>query len=296
MSSPLIVIAGPTASGKSALAMQIAKKYNGELICADSRTVYSGMDIGTAKPTKLDQREVRHHLLDVVDPDQYFTAAQFKVLADQAVADITARGKLPIIVGGTGLYVDSVIFNYQFGDASDPRRREQLQNKTVEELQQICLDNGYALPENTKNKRHLVRAIELGGLKERKLKLRPNTLVVAITTDRDVLRGRIIERAHQMVAQGVLDEVERLGNTYGWDSEAMTGNIYRILRPVVSGDTTLEEALELSIASDMQLAKRQVTWLKRNPYIIWGDAAQLTAVIEHFVQQNKLNESIPEPL
>lgn len=294
MNSPLVVIAGPTASGKSALAMEIAKQYDGELICADSRTVYKGMDIGTAKPTAEDQKQIRHHLLDVVEPNQTYTAAQFKEQAQKAIDDITSRGKLPIMVGGTGLYVDAVIFDYQFGNAANPRRRQKLQEMTVEQLQQLCLEKGYALPLNVKNKRHLVRAVELGGLMSQKKKLRPNTLVVAITTDRGILRGRVKNRAQQMAEEGVLDEVKQLGRKYGWESEAMTGNIYRILHPVVTGDMPLDEALELFITSDMQLAKRQITWLKRNPYVVWGDANQLKTAIEHFVQQNKLNESIPD--
>lgn len=294
MASPLIVIAGPTASGKSALAMQIAKQYDGELICADSRTVYKGMDIGTAKPTAQDQKEVPHHLLDVVAPNQVFTAVQFKELAVKAIGDIASRGKLPIIVGGTGLYVDSVIFDYQFGDAADPKRREELQSMTVEQLQQLCLEKGYTLPLNIKNKRHLVRAVEMGGLLSQKKKLRPNTLVVAITTNRDILRVRVAKRAEQLVAEGVLEEVGRLGDRYGWGGEAMTGNIYRSMRPVIEGELPLQEALEQFITSDMQLAKRQVTWLRRNPYVVWGDESQLKAAIEHFVQQNKLDESIPD--
>lgn len=295
MSSPLIVITGPTASGKSALAMEAAKLHNGELICADSRTVYMGMDIGTAKPSAADQAAVKHHLLDMVQPDQPFTAAQFKRLALEAIDDISSRGKLPIIVGGTGLYVDSVIFDYQFGDPADPRRREELQSKTIEELQQICLENGYTLPENIKNRRHLVRAIEVGGVKTQKLKLRPNTLVVAITTERDILHSRIAKRVHQMVQDGVVEEARRLGIRFGWECEALTGDIYRVMRGVIEGDLSLEEGIEQCIIRDRQLAKRQMTWLKRNPYIVWGDVRQLSLTIEHFVQQNKLSESIPEP-
>jgi tRNA dimethylallyltransferase len=296
MNNPLIVIAGPTASGKSALAMQIAKKYNGELICADSRTVYKGMDIGTAKPSQQDRKEVRHHLLDIVEPNDVFTAADFKECALEAIADITARGKLPIMVGGTGLYIDAVIFDYQFGDRANPSRRAELQAMSVEQLQQRCLREGVSLPVNTKNKRHLIRAIEIHGLINHKKTLRPNTLVVALTTDRDNLRSRIQKRAEEMVAEGVLDEVKHLGEQFGWSGEALTGNIYRVFKPVVEGNLSVQEGIEHSVTSDMQLAKRQVTWLKRNPYVVWGNAEQLRTVIEHFVQQNKLTESIPEPL
>lgn len=293
--TPLIVIAGSTASGKSALAMAVAKKYDGELICADSRTVYRGMDIGTAKPTAQDQKEVKHHLLDVINPGEPFSAADFKKRATEAIDDIAKRGKLPIMVGGTGLYIDAVIFDYQFGEPAEPAQRRFLQELTIEELQQLCLDNSIPLPENSRNKRHLIRAIELGGLKQDAKRLRPNTIVVALTTNREDLRSKIAARAQEMVSQGVLDEVARLGEEYGWDNEALTGNIYRILRPVAEGVERLEPALERFITSDMQLAKRQITWLRRNPFVVWGTAPQLQVVIEHFIQQNKLDQSMPAP-
>lgn len=291
--SPLVVIAGPTASGKSALAMQIARQFDGEIICADSRTVYKGMDIGTAKPTAADQKQVKHHLIDVVTPDQPFTAVEFKKLANKAIADITKRGKLAIMVGGTGLYVDAVIFDYQFGAPADPNRREELQQMDIEQLQRMCHENGVPLPANSQNKRHLIRALEIGGLSQMDKKLRTDTLVVALTTDREVLRGRIKARAQEMVERRVLHEVKTLSDTYGWDNEAMTGNIYRMFKPVIEGSLSLPEALEQFVTSDMQLAKRQVTWLKRNPFVIWGTADQLKIAIEHFVQQNKLLKSIP---
>lgn len=291
--SPLLVITGPTASGKSAFAMEIAKKYNGEIICADSRTLYKGMDIGTAKPSKQDQQEVPHHLLDIVAPDESFTVVAFKELANKAIADIVKRGKLPIMVGGTGLYVDAVIFDYQFGAPADPKKRQQLQELTVDTLQQICIDNNIPLPINTRNKRHLVRAIETGGAAQQEKRLRQDTMVVALTIQKEVLRARIAKRAQAMLEDGILDEIKQLAKQYGWESEAMTGNIYRVMRPVAEGRIGVAEGLQLLITSDMQLAKRQLTWLRRNPYIVWGTADQLKVTIEHFVQQNKLLESIP---
>lgn len=160
-----------------------------------------------------------------------------------------------------------------------PKKRAALNSKTVEELQDICKENDIPLPQNDKNKRHLVRAIELGGLIQGPRKLRPNTIVVAITTDREDLRQRVTYRAETMIDAGVVEEVRRLGKKYGWDSEAMKGNIYRIFRPVVEGTMDVSEALELFIRSDMQLAKRQMTWLKRNPYIIWGDPSRFCLLL-----------------
>lgn len=273
-SPPLVVVVGPTASGKSALAMQIALKHNGEIIASDSRTIYRGMDIGTAKPTLHDQQLVPHHLIDVRNPDEPFSAAEFKGLARQAIDDISRRGRLPIMVGGTGLYVDAVIFDYHFGAPADEARRARLTAMTVEELQEICRENNIVMPINSQNKRHLVRAIELGGLISHKKKLRDNTFVVGISTERDILRERVRARANEMVAGGVLDEVRQVGQRYHWRGEALKGNIYRIFRGVVEGNKSINEAIEEFVQSDMTLAKRQMTWFRRNPFIHWSSSPE----------------------
>lgn len=281
---PLVVIVGSTASGKSELAIKAAKKFNGEIICADSRTIYKGMDIGTAKPSLQDQEEVRHHLLDIVYPDQPFTAADFKRLALQAIEDISQRGKMPVMVGGSGLYIDSVLFDYQFGKPPDLGLRQQLTRKSIEELQEICRQNNIDLPENYLNKRYLIRAIEMGGLIQQKRKLRPNTLVVGITTNKETLKARIESRARQMVDDGVIDEVAKLGKKYDWDNEAMKGNMYRIFRTVADGTMAIDQGIEQVVQSDLRLAKKQLTWFKRNNHIVWGKPDQLIAEIEQFVE------------
>jgi tRNA dimethylallyltransferase len=268
--SRLIVVVGPTASGKSALAMQLAQAHNGEIIAADSRTIYRGMDIGTAKPTAHDQQLVPHHLIDVREPDQSFSAAEFKQLALQAIDDIASRGKLPIMVGGTGLYVDAVIFDYHFGPTADEAQRAKLNAMTVEELQELCRQKNIDIPINSENKRHLVRAIELGGLISHNKQLRDNTFVVGISTERDILRERVSARAKEMIAEGVLEEVKSIGQKYAWKGEALKGNIYRIFRGVIEGDKSLDEATDEFVQSDMALAKRQMTWFKRNQFIHWS--------------------------
>lgn len=283
---PLIVIVGPTASGKSDLALRVAQEFNGELICADSRTVYKGLDIGTAKPTLDERAKVPHHLLDVVEPCEPFTAAQFKHLANAAIADISGRGKLPVMVGGTGLYIDAVLFDYRFGQPADPAERRRLQEMSLDELHDFCRENDIEMPENSKNKRHLIRAIELGGVIKENRSQRPNTFVVGITMDRDILRERIRLRAKGMLEQGITDEVRRAGQQYGWDCEALTGNIYRVFRGVVEGTKSEEEALEEFVRSDTSLAKRQMTWFKRNPQIIWGSADNLFAQIRAFLHSS----------
>lgn len=284
---PLVVVVGPTASGKSALAMRIAAQHNGEIIASDSRTIYRGMDIGTAKPTLEDQKLISHHLLDVRNPDQSFSAAEFKQLALIAIDDIAQRGKLPIMVGGTGLYVDSIIFDYRFGAVADEARRAELNSLSIEQLQDLCREKNIDIPINSQNKRHLVRAIELGGLIKHKKTLRDNTFVVGISTERDILRNRIRVRATEMVAHGVLDEVERIGLEYSWRGEALKGNIYRIFRDVIEGQKDLNQAVEEFVQSDMALAKRQMTWFKRNPFVHWShDPGELERMVDTFLSQH----------
>ena len=284
--APLIVIVGPTASGKTSLGIEIAKKYNGEIICADSRTVYKGMDIGTAKPTAEEQAAVAHHLIDIVEPNESFTAADFKQLAGQKIDEIAARGKLPIMVGGTGLYIDSVIFDYNFGSPADEAYREQLNAMNIKDLQELCREKDIEVPFNRENKRHLVRAIELGGLPKRDhLRLRENTIVVGITTEKDILNQRIAARAVLMFESGVIEEARILGRKYGWQSEAMTGNIYPIIKKYLEGEYTRPQAIEAFIKSDIHLAKRQKTWFKRNPFIYWSeDKKQLITKVDQFVE------------
>jgi tRNA dimethylallyltransferase len=281
----LVAIVGPTGSGKSALAMEVARRHNGEIICADSRTVYKGMDIGTAKPTHEEQAEIPHHLLDVVEPGETFTAVDFKVRAFKAINEINSRGNLPIVVGGTGLYIDALLFDYKFGSTADPDIRRELLEKSVEELQNLCRENDIEIPSNQQNKRHLVRAIELGGLLNHKKKLRKDTIIVGITIERSDLRERITSRAQSMVTAGIVKEVKSLSQQYGWENEAMTGNIYKVFREVVKGTKDIHQALEEVIRSDMRLAKRQGTWFKRNPHIYWdAQPGVLLTKIEQFLE------------
>lgn len=267
--APLVVITGPTASGKSGLALELAEKYGGEIICADSRTVYRGMDIGTAKPSAEDQSRVPHHLLDVVEPGERFTAHDFQRLARDAIVEIRTRGNIPFMVGGTGLYIDSVVLDYEFPE-DDIGLRQSLSVKSIEELQSMIKTQHIAMPSNSQNQRHLINAIVTNGQTQAaKAAPNPDTYVVSIATEKAILHERIAARAHEMFQSGVLDEARQLGGIYGWDSEAMTGNIYPILREVIEGRLSRQEAIEQCIVRDRQLAKRQVTWLKRHDFVRW---------------------------
>jgi tRNA dimethylallyltransferase len=269
-SLPLVVIVGPTASGKTSAAIKLAKEANGEIICADSRTIYKGMDIGTAKPTLEEQAGVPHWGLDLVKPGDYFTAADFKQYAEAKITDIRARGRIPFLVGGTGLYIDAVLFDYQFGPAADSERRAYLEMMSLGALRSYCLKNNIKLPENDMNKRYVIRAIEQQGISaERREQPIANSIIVGITTEREILRERITQRAEQIFDSDVVEEATLLGEKYGWESEAMTGNIYPLIHSYLEGRTTFLEMKDKFTTLDWRLAKRQLTWLRRNKFIKW---------------------------
>lgn len=235
----LIVIVGETGVGKSALAMNLAEKFNGEIIAADSRTVYKGMDIGTAKPTKDERRTVKHHLLDVVEPHQKFSVAEFKKLANEAIKDITNRGKLPILVGGSGLYIDSILYDYKF----DPQG-----------------------PRDPLNPRHRLKS-PLNN------KLRANTIIVGIKIAKNELEKRVERRTETMLELGLIDEVKRLLERYPAETEAFKAPGYKAFIAYAKGQISLDEAKKAFVRADLQLAKRQRTWFKRNKSIHWVKAS-----------------------
>lgn len=279
---PLIILVGPTASGKTSLAITLAEKFGGEIICADSRTVYRDMDIGTAKPTAEERARVPHWGLDLAAPGERFTAADFQRYAYAKIDEIRARRRVPFLVGGTGLYVDSVMFGYEFGGEVDDAFRATLSAMTIAQLQVYCFERNIELPENSTNKRYLIRAIEQKGVNHKR-KQQPISLskIVGIATDRDILRTRIERRAEQLFDDGVVDEAIKLGKKYGWESEAMTGNIYPLVRQYMDENLSLQEMQHKFVTLDWRLAKRQLTWLRRNPYIQWKSLEEA----EHYLSE-----------
>lgn len=268
---PLVAIIGETASGKSELALKLAQHFDGEIIAADARTVYKGMDIGTAKPTLEEQALVPHHLIDISTPDKPITVAAFQRLANRAINDIAARGKLPLLVGGSGLYVDSVLFNYKFGSVPDTKLRDELQLLSVDELQLRLKKSGIPLPKNQKNPRHLQRTLESGGERIGDRSLRRNTLVIGLSPDREILKVRIQKRVKTMLEQGLADEARALVEKYGWGLEPLKTIGYREFRPYFAGEITLDEVEEQIIKNTVGYAKRQRTWFRRNKFIHWLD-------------------------
>ncbi|MBC7581802.1 tRNA (adenosine(37)-N6)-dimethylallyltransferase MiaA [Aeromicrobium sp.] len=267
---PLLVIVGETASGKSALAFELAKKFNGEIICADSWTVYKHFDIGTAKPSTVEQATVPHHLLNVAEAIEGFNAVIFQELAFAAIQAIGARGKLPILVGGTGLYIDSVIYEYEFLAAPPVGMREELNKMTLDELLEKAAAEGLSVQGiDTRNKRRVIRLIENEGRLPARKPLRETTLILGMSLPKDELRARVERRVDAMIAAGLEDEVRQLATEYGWDAEPMKGIGYWQWKGYFQGTQTLAETRARIIKGTTDLAKRQRTWFKRNESIQW---------------------------
>ena len=282
---PLLVIVGETASGKSALAIELALALNGEVICADSWTVRREVTIGTAKPTAEQQALVPHHLLDIVDPCEDFTAAVFKRLANNKIKDISSRGRLPIMVGGTGLYIDGVLFDFNFLPAGDRGERELLNQLSIDQLLAKITEQGLVLGGiDTRNKRRLIRLLETNGAEQQRQPLRKNTLILGLQTDRELLTERITARVDAMLADGLEQEVDALQTKYGWNCEALKGVGYSQWQPYFLGQ---KSAAELAVTqhrilkATLDLAKRQRTWFKRNKSIHWlSTPVNLTAAVD----------------
>lgn len=264
----LIAIVGPTASGKTALSLDIAKKYNGEIIAADSRTIYKDLDIGTAKPSLKERQGIKHYGFDLAGPEQTFSAADFKKFAIETIRAIKSRNKLPIIVGGSGLYIDAVLYDFDFAPANQALR-ESFSLLDINQLQDLIKQKKLPMPENYKNKRYLLRALERGGAISSKKQLPVDVLVIGINPGREELKKRIVKRAKQMIESGVLSEIKKAYGTYGLNSQAMTGGIYKVFRSYYGGLCDIDSATTEFIKSDLRLAKKQMTWFKRNPDIKW---------------------------
>lgn len=277
MKQKIIVIVGPTASGKSDLAVKIAKEKNGEVISADSRQVYKGLDIGTGKVTKKEMEGVRHHLLDVASPKQTFTVALFKRKAEKAIADITSRGKIPIICGGTGFYIDSLVFDMDIPEVPPNKElREKLEKKSLEQLFKELqkLDPERAAEIDSKNKVRLVRAIEIAKAigKTPKIKKLEKYDVEWIGVDwpDDILKERIHTRLLKRIKSGMIKEAQNLhekGLSYK-RMEAL-GLEYRYLARFLKNEITREEMISELSTKIWQYAKRQRMWFKRNNEIKW---------------------------
>lgn len=287
MNLPLIVILGPTASGKTGYAINLAQRIDGEIICADSRTVYKGMDVGTAKPTKHERETVPHWALDLVEPDQRFTLYDFQQYAYSKIAEIRGRGHVPMLVGGTGLYIDSVIYHYGLTMETefDTTRRGKLEQMSVAELVNHAMSRQIELPKDALNKRRLVRAIEQGGVNKKCTQLDDNTVVIGIETDMNKLSVRSRVRSEQMLADGLIDETKRLLTKYG-AVEPLRRNAYGVVRKYLDGEITdTDELIDKMTTADRHLVKKQLTWwrsARRAGDIVWRTLDELDNQLRQF--------------
>jgi len=284
---PLIAVVGQTASGKSALAVDLAVQFNGEIICADSRTIYKDMDIGTSKPDLNPQKKVSHHLLDIVSPDEEFTAADMKIRADRSIKDIQMTNRVPFLVGGTGLYINSIIYDFRFGPKKDEKTREKLESMTDTQLTNQAENLGITQKDiNFLNRRHLVRAIERGGVIKDESKLRQNCIVIGLEVDSETLKKRIAERIDQMIDLGLEDEVKILAGKYGFDAPGMNAIGYKEWRAYFESEQSIDDIKQNMYKNTWQYARRQKTWFKRDNNINWitsvDDAVRL---VEQFLIQ-----------
>jgi tRNA dimethylallyltransferase len=280
---PIAAVVGATASGKSELAMAIARRLPVEILAADSRQVYRGMDIGTAKPTTAEQRSVPHHLLDLADPDEAFSVADWLAAARELVPAIWARGRLPLLVGGTGLYVSALVDGYQL--AAQPPSRE-LRHELTAEVEQVGLeplaarlrelDAATAARTDLRNPRRVLRALErvllAGGALEPPVAAPwPGRLaLIGVERPRAVLGDRISRRAELMFAGGLLEEVAWLRDAgYGPELPPLSGHGYREAFRVLAGEWPIERAVAETARRSRQYAKRQLTWFRRDRRISW---------------------------
>jgi tRNA dimethylallyltransferase len=284
----IICVVGATASGKTGLGVELAKALNGEIISADSMQVYKDMPIATACATKEEQQNIPHHLLEFLDSNETFSVADFVGLAKEKVEQINSRGKVPIIVGGTGLFVDSLVQNITFSNVEpNDEIRKKLSEKTNDELydELVSLDPNSAKNIHKNNRKRVIRALELyyGGISKTKqnensmLGDNPfDALYIGINyNDRNILYDRINKRVDIMIDSGLLDEAKRFKDNDGVTSRQAIG--HKELKPYFDGDISLDEAVDNIKKGTRHYAKRQLTWFRRNDKINWLNADQMTS-------------------
>lgn len=305
MKDPLVIIAGPTAVGKSESAVRLARRIGGEIISADSMQVYRGMDVGTAKITPAQMQGVKHHLIDILDPSDPFDVTLFKSLAKEAVSDIVSRGRIPVLTGGTGFYIQALLYDIDFtADAQDTSVREKYE-KLGEEIGSEALhallkekdpEAAAAIPAG--NRKRVIRALEYFEVTGEKISVHNermrgreaayNSAFFVLTDERELLYDRINERVTEMLENGLVDEVIRLreqGCQRGMVS--MQGIGYKEILDYLDGLCTLDEAADRIRQESRHFAKRQLTWFRRERDVIWIDRQQFISqemITDHMVR------------
>lgn len=280
MNNRVIAVVGATASGKTSYAIELAKKINGEIISADSRLVYKGMDIGTAKPTIDEMQEIPHYMIDVVEPEYNYSVGLYVKEAKKHITDIISRGKVPIVVGGTGLYFRVLLENYDLPDVKpDYELRKELSSYSYEELLEMLtkLDEKAANSVEKNDKKKLIRYIEIiklagkpldlvRGVKEKVF----NVEWVGLNFPREILYDRINKRVDLMIEQGLIDETKKLLQKHGRISNITDTIGYREVLSYLDGELSLDEAKDKLKQNTRNYAKRQLTWFRKNEQINWN--------------------------
>ncbi len=289
MSGRVYVVAGPTATGKTALAVELARHTNGEVISADSMQIYREMDIGTAKPTAAERGGIAHHMIDIVWPNEEFSAAEYQRLAKACVKDILSRGKTPIVAGGTGLYVNSITHRLDFSvEKGDAALRKELNAMEPQALYAMLreLDAAAAARVHPNNVRRVVRAIEIaktGGNEQYDFENESDEYdfcIVGLTfPDRERLYANINKRVDAMMDAGLVVEAEYLYKKYSAEAVSMQAIGYKEFSGYFDGVCTLEEVAEHIKRNTRRFAKRQLTWFKRDTRMVWQDAGESAASI-----------------
>ena len=282
----VIVIAGPTASGKTKMSVELAKKIDGEIISADSMQIYKEMNIGTAKVTMEEMDGIKHHMLDFVCPDETFSVAKFKKMAYECIETILRSNKIPIIVGGTGLYIDSLIYDIEYPEIEiDYNYRKELEEIIEEKGLEFLYQEFYKIDEkaaekvSVNDKKRIMRGLEIykttGKTKteqeelSRKQEVKYDFKVFCIDMDREILYDRISRRVDIMITQGLIEEVKEILERYKEFPTSMQGLGYKEVREFICNNITKEEMIEKLKMETRRYAKRQLTWFRKNKEIIW---------------------------
>lgn len=277
MKQQILVILGPTASGKSGLAVKLAKKFNGEVLSADSRQVYCGMNLGSGKITKKERLGIPHYLLDVADPKKIYSVADYQKLAHKTIADILKRGKLPIIAGGTGFYIQSIVDNLSLPEVPpNTKLRQELEKKSLVELFKLLkkLDSKRAEKIDAQNPHRLIRAIEiakaLGKVPDLKKEQKYNCLQIGLQIEYTKLKKNISQRLTKRLKQGMVAEVTNLHTTgVSWKRLENFGLEYAFIARFLQNKISKQEMLAGIKSESLKYSKRQMTWFNKDKRIIW---------------------------